>query len=81
MHIIEKHIRDFLSLAATGQAPFDEVLLNTCKEDIQAKIVQTFYEKPEKEFRLRMSNIGKDLRQLMLEKKYGRTKAEPEFLL
>lgn len=33
------------------------------------------------EFSLRMSNIGKDTRQLMLEKKYGRGIVSPDFIL
>lgn len=81
MHIIEETITKFLSSAAEGSAPFNELLLNECLEDIKDKILQTFHDKPDNTFRLRMSNIGKDLRQLMLEAKHGRTKASPEFLL
>lgn len=81
MHIITQTITDFLNLAAEGKAPFSEKLLLECVEDIKEKILQTFHDTPQTEFRLRMSNIGKDLRQLMLEKEYGRAKASPEFLL
>lgn len=81
MHIIESRIREFLELAAEGKALLDEKLMAQCMEDVRSKLLQTFHEKVDKPFRLRMSNIGKDVRQLMLEKKYGRTKAEPEFLL
>ena len=81
MHIIEKTITDFLNAAATGDAPLNEELLDECMRDIRTKIVDTLHKKPDNMFRLRMSNIGKDLRQLMLEAKYGRVKANPEFLL
>jgi hypothetical protein len=81
MHIIDKSITEFLTLAATGDAPMNEKLLDECLADIRAKIISTFHEKPDNTFRLRMSNIGKDLRQLMLEAKYGRTPASPSFLL
>ncbi len=81
MHFIDKTITDFLEAAATGEAPFKQELLDECLADIKAKILSTFHEKPDNTFRLRMSNIGKDLRQLMLEAKYGRGKPEPSFLL
>jgi hypothetical protein len=81
MHELEHAARDFLDKATTGTAPLDGQLLNECVEGIKNSILQTFHTVPESEFRLRMSNIGKDLRQLMLEKKYGREKASPEFLL
>lgn len=81
MHIIEKTITDFLNAAATGDAPLNEELLDECMRDIRAKVVDTFHKKPDNTFRLRMSNIGKDLRQLMLEQKYGRVKPNPEFLM
>lgn len=81
MHIIEKAITDYLNAAAAGEMPVNEVLLDECLADIKNQIIKTLHTKPDNTFRLRMSNIGKDLRQLMLEAKYGRVKASPEFLL
>lgn len=81
MHFIEQTLTDFLKAAAKGEAPYNEQLLNECAEDIRKKIQDTFHKKPDNSFRLRMSNIGKDLRQLMLEAKYGRPEASPSFLL
>lgn len=81
MHELELAAREFLNQAADGKAPFNGELLEECIEGIKLSVLDTFHGETEKEFRLRMSNIGKDLRQLMLEKKYGREKASPEFLL
>lgn len=81
MHELEAGARKFLQDAAAGNAPFDGKLLDECIEGIKTGILDAFHDTPDNEFRLRMSNIGRDLRQLMLEKKYGREKASPEFLL
>jgi hypothetical protein len=82
MHIIEKAISDFLAKAAAGTNTVDEALLEAYLQDIKKVLLKTFHDTPEKEFRLRMSNIGKDLRQLYLAKTHGRNDIEgPEFLL
>lgn len=76
MHFLETAIRDFFS---DFRKP-NEALLKECVDKIKDSIVDKFHTAPDKGFKIRMSNIGRDTRQLMLEKKYGKVKAEPEFL-
>lgn len=81
MHPIEQKIYSFLEACATRDAKVDEKLVKefgkTCEEALKKHLL----EPEEKGFRLRMSNIGRPLRQLMLEKKYGRKVPSPNFLL
>lgn len=77
VHFLEKAIRDYLSVIRKP----DVVLLKECLANIKTSIIDIFHVEPEAEFRIRMSNLGRDTRQLMLQRKYGRAKAEPEFLL
>jgi len=77
MHPIEQAVRDFFS---KNEKP-DDKLLDECLSKIRAAIVDKFHTAPDNRWRLRMSNIGRDTRQIMLEKKYGRVNPEPEFLL
>lgn len=81
MNDLEYNIREFLRLASEGKALFSDKVLDECLLGIRKSILQGFHEEQDTTFRLRMSNIGKDLRQLMLEKEYGREKPSPEFLL
>lgn len=83
MHDIERTIQDFLSASVEGTAPFDEKLLNECIESVKLSILNSFHgeDKSSEPFRLRMSNIGRPLRQLMLEKRFGRKKATADFIM
>lgn len=54
--------------------------LDEFKEECAAAVTGALFRKDE-EFRLRMSNIGKDARSLWLEKNYGRETPTPDFLI
>jgi hypothetical protein len=82
MHIIERTIADFLSKAAAGNNPYNEALVDAYLQDMKTQLIRTFHSGEQEPFRLRMSNIGKDLRQLWLEKTHGKNKDEdPSWLL
>lgn len=76
---IEKKLVTFLESAAYGTAAISDELIEEfgehCKKIIKANLLDSRLNEP---FRLRMSNIGKDLRQLHLEKEYGRSPLSPE---
>lgn len=89
MHPIEKKLLDSFARmgykdSSTSEADF---LLSSAaiKEHFTSLTVaafnKSFLETREPGFRLRMSNIGRPLRQLMLEKKLGRPAPSPEFLI
>ncbi len=73
-------IHEYLDKTTSGKIKVDKKLLDEFGERCKAVLTKQL-EPEEKEFRLRMSNIGRPLRQLMLEQKYGRNKPEPEFIL
>lgn len=81
VHPIEQAVKDFLSASAEGKAPLNEKLIEECMESIKLSLLDKFHTEPDNKFRLRMSNIGKDLRQLLLEKTYGRKKPSADFML
>lgn len=81
MHPIEQQIFEYIEQIGLGNVELDEVLVEEFGERAKDALRKNFSEFKERQFRLRMSNIGKPLRQLMLEKKYGRGKASPDFIL
>lgn len=81
MHKIEKSLQLFLEQVCDGKAEVSEDLIEEFGERCKDALRKNFLEKPSTEFNLRMSNIGKPLRQLMLEREHGRPKATPQLKL
>lgn len=84
MHHIEQKVNLFLEAACEGKAAFSEELIEEFGERCKSILRNQFIEKPatERTFFLRMSNIGRSLRQLMLSKVNGNTwKPNNEFKL
>lgn len=79
MHKIVFRIHEYLEKAANGQVTVDPKLLQEFGQRIQDKLKRQLEEN--KPFKLRMSNIGRPLRQLMLEQKYGKEHRTPELIL
>lgn len=75
MHNIEQKINLFLEAACEGKAAFSEDLIEEFGERCKGILRNGFKEQPteERKFYLRMSNVGRSLRQLMLAKVYGST--------
>lgn len=71
MHKIEQAIQVFLENIESANVPEEliEEFGERCKDALRQCLLAKRSEEP---FRIRMSNIGKPLRQLMLEKLYGR---------
>jgi len=80
VHKLVLKIHEYLEQCALGNIEPDEVLLqefgDRCKDKLKTKL-----EEQRQDFRLRMSNIGRPLRQLMLEEKHGRGKPDADFML
>ena len=81
MHPIEQQIYEFIEACVLGEAELTDDLVEEFGERAKAALKEKFSELKEETFRLRMSNIGKPLRQLMLEKEFGRGKPTPDFIL
>jgi hypothetical protein len=81
MHHVEALLHAFLGDAALGNATVPDEIFKEfgkrCEEGLRKHLL------PEKDkgFTLRMSNIGRPLRQLMLEKAYGKATPMPDFIL
>jgi hypothetical protein len=73
MHKIEQALQIFVE--NLGKQPVDEKLIEAFGENCKKALRDCFLDtsKEEAEFGLRMSNIGKPLRQILLEKIHGRT--------
>lgn len=76
--ILEQHIRRFLANADKEESRISEQNLDRFAERCKEAARKQFNEQRKDEFSLRMSNIGKDLRQLWLEKEYGRKPRDAE---
>lgn len=81
MHPIETSVYEYLSNVIDQKQELDEQLVHEfgerCKDSLRKKVTDL----KEQSFRLRMSNVGRPLRQLMLEKLLGRSKPSPSFIL
>lgn len=75
MHSIEQKVNLFLEQACEGKAAFTEDLIQEFGERCKQVLRESFLEKEKdtRKFYLRMSNIGRPLRQLMLDKSLGST--------
>lgn len=84
MHPIEQKINLFLEEVCQGKAAFSEELIQEFGERCKSVLRDGFVERApeERKFSLRMSNIGRSLRQLMLDKvNGGQWKPTKEFKL
>lgn len=84
MHYIEQKVNLFLEAVCEGKAAFSEELIQEFGERCKDVLRQGFKEQPteDRRFFLRMSNVGRSLRQLMLAKMHGSTwKPNKEFKL
>lgn len=80
MHKIVYKIHEFLEQASQGKIKADRKLVEEFAERVKAAVIKQL-EPEDKGFTLRMSNIGRPLRQLMLEQEHGRVPPTPEFML
>lgn len=72
------HITSLLEKADTKDAiSIPQELFDEFGERCKSAVKKYFDEEQDKRFRLRMSNVGKPLRQLMLEKTHGRSTFSP----
>ncbi len=80
MHKIEQAIQVFLENIEAAEVPdaLIEEFGERCKDAIRKCLLAKRSEEP---FRLRMSNIGKPLRQILLEKIYGRPEMDAQMRL
>jgi hypothetical protein len=81
MHIIEQQIFEYMEQVGAGNAELPEDLLEEFAQRCKAALKDRISEIKEREFKLRMSNIGKPLRSLMLDKEYGYAPPTPDFIL
>lgn len=81
MHPIELQISSYIEAVAKGEAVLDESAIEEFGERCKAAVRDRLKEAREKKFTLRMSNIGRPLRQLMLDKEYGYADPSPDFVL
>lgn len=81
MHHVEALLQAFLEDSALGNAKVSEELFEEFGKRCADGLRKHLLPEQGKGFTLRMSNIGKSLRQLMLEKKYGREVPSPDFIL
>lgn len=80
MHKIVLKIHEYLEKAANGDVVADPQLLQEFGMRLQEKLKRQL-EDNNRGFKLRMSNIGRPLRQLMLEEKHGREDRTPDLML
>ncbi len=82
MHKIEQALQVFLETIETKDVKDYDKIIEEFGEDCKAAIRECLLSKRSEEpFKLRMSNIGKPLRQLLLEKKYGRSPMDAQLRL
>lgn len=80
MNKIVLKIHEYLEKAASGKIKPNDKLIDEFGERVK-KNLRKVLDVRDNTFKLRMSNIGRPLRQLMLEQKYGKGKPNPDFLL
>lgn len=76
MHKIEQAIYLFLEKACHGAVDINEEFVEEFGERCKSALRRQF-NKEQEPFRLRMSNIGKPIRELWLDKTYGRVSLDP----
>jgi hypothetical protein len=78
----EKKVLDLLTKICNNTAPSEivEAIATDIGSEVTKKISSSFT-RQDKGFNLRMSGIGRDLRQQLLQKKYGREEMTPGFLM
>lgn len=81
MNNIEQQIYEFIEKVAVGNAVLPEELIEEFGERCKQAVRDKISEAQEKKFTLRMSNIGRPLRQLMLDKLYGYKPVSSDFIL
>jgi hypothetical protein len=82
--VIKAKVEAFLAKLCKSSGNTKELAQKIAKEfstELASKLEKTLSDTGKKEFKLRLSAMGRSLRQLLLEKKYGRTQAGPTFLL
>lgn len=66
-----EEVKSFLAQAQQKPVAIPEKILEEFKEDCKQAVIKQFTGERETEFRIRMSNVGKPLCQLQMEKKYS----------
>lgn len=66
--VLQALLRSFVDSAATGAVPLSEEIIEQFGEDCKNALRRNFTESRERDFRIRMSNIGRPLCQLQMEK-------------
>lgn len=79
MHPIEQQIYEYIEQVSLGNKELSDAEVEEFGERCKAALKSKITELKNQKFYLRMSNIGRPLRQLMLEKQYGRPTPTPEF--
>lgn len=67
-HPAELKVHQYIEKVRTGKASVSEKTINQITEDVRAALVRQFVDKRNKEFSLRMSNVGRPYCQLWFEK-------------
>lgn len=78
MNELEVRLNTLLSKATKGTIDIPDALVEEFGQRCKDLLIKQFNKPREKDFRLRMSNIGKDLRQLHMEKLYGEAEVKPQ---
>lgn len=77
MHLIEAYVTEFLGKVNRGEVKIPPHLLEKFGTETVEALQKQFEKGNDRKFSLRMSNVGKPLCQLQMEKKYGSTYLEP----
>lgn len=67
-HPAELKVHQYIEEVRTGKASVSEKTINQITEDVRAALIRQFVDKRNKEFSLRMSNVGRPYCQLWFEK-------------
>ena len=67
-HPAELKVHQYIEEVRTGKASVSEKTIDQITNDVRAALIRQFVDKKNKEFSLRMSNVGRPLCQLWFEK-------------
>lgn len=81
MHEIEQKVYEYIEQVGLGNLELSDSTIEEFGERCKAAIKQHVSELREREFNLRMSNVGRPLRGLMLDKQYGYKPVSADFIL